>query len=49
MELAAVCDISEQRLDAVKKKYPEIPVFNNAEDMYKKRLVQCGYYCRSAL
>lgn len=38
MELAAVCDISERRLDAVKKKYPQIPVFNNAEDMYKSGL-----------
>lgn len=38
MELAAVCDISEQRRNAFKKLYPDIPVFDNAEDLYKSGL-----------
>lgn len=35
MVLGAVCDIDEERLDECKKLYPDIPVYNNAEDMYK--------------
>lgn len=34
MELAAVCDISEARRRAVKERYSDIPVFENAEEMY---------------
>jgi len=35
MVLAAVCDHDESRRDAFAKQYPEIPVFENAEDLYK--------------
>ena len=38
MELTAVCDISEQRRNAVKGLYPDIPVFDNAEALYKSGL-----------
>lgn len=38
MELAAICDISEARRDVFKERYPDIPVFENAEDMYKSGL-----------
>lgn len=35
VEFTAVCDISEERREAVKEKYPEIAVFENAEELYK--------------
>ena len=35
MELGAVCDIDEERLNECKKLYPDIPVYKDAEDMYK--------------
>lgn len=35
MVLGAVCDIDEVRLNECKKLYPDIPVYNNAEGMYK--------------
>ena len=35
MKLAAICDISEPRREAAKKAYPDVPVFENAEEMYK--------------
>lgn len=38
MELAAMCDIAEARRVAFAKKYPDIPVFENAEDLYKSGL-----------
>ncbi|MBQ4527103.1 MAG: Gfo/Idh/MocA family oxidoreductase [Clostridia bacterium] len=38
MTLAAVCDNDETRRDAFKKLYPEIPVFENAEELYKSGL-----------
>ena len=38
MELAAVCDISEARRSALKEAYPDVPVFDNAEDMFKSGL-----------
>ena len=38
MELAAICDTSQTRLDAANKAMPEVTLFNNAEDMYKSGL-----------
>ncbi|MBE6750774.1 MAG: Gfo/Idh/MocA family oxidoreductase [Ruminococcaceae bacterium] len=38
MELGAVCDIDVDRRDALVKKYPNIPVFENYEDLYKSGL-----------
>jgi len=38
MEVSAVCDISPARLDALKASYPEIPVFDNATDLFKSGL-----------
>lgn len=38
MELVAICDIAEARRKAFSEKYPDIPVFENAEDMYKSGL-----------
>ena len=38
MELAAVCDIAEARRKVFGEKYPDIPVFENAEDLYKSGL-----------
>ena len=38
MELAAACDIAEARRKAFGEKYPDIPVFENAEDLYKSGL-----------
>jgi len=38
MEIGAVCDISEARRKAVNEAYPEIPVFENAEDLFKSGL-----------
>lgn len=39
MELTAMCDISETRRDFLKKKYPDVPVFEKAEDLYQSGLV----------
>ena len=38
MELAAVCDTDIERRNALKEDYPEIPVFETAEDLYKSGL-----------
>lgn len=38
MELAAVCDIAPARLAAFQKRYPQIPVFDNASAMYQSGL-----------
>lgn len=38
MEVGAVCDISGARRDVAKKNYPELPVFETAEDLYKSGL-----------
>ncbi|MBQ8815196.1 MAG: Gfo/Idh/MocA family oxidoreductase [Lachnospiraceae bacterium] len=35
MELGAVCDISPERRAAVKAKYPDIPVYEQATDLFK--------------
>ncbi len=39
IELAAICDISESRREAAKAAYPDIPVFDNATDMFKSGLI----------
>lgn len=38
MELAAACDNDPERLKELREKYPELPVFENATDMYKSGL-----------
>ena len=38
MEVSAVCDCSPARLDALNAVYPQIPVFDNATDMFKSGL-----------
>lgn len=38
MELAAVCDIAQARREAFAAKYPQIPVFETAEEMFKSGL-----------
>ncbi|MBQ7793295.1 MAG: Gfo/Idh/MocA family oxidoreductase [Clostridia bacterium] len=38
VELVAVCDTDKSRLDAFSGRYPEIPVFDSAEAMYKSGL-----------
>ncbi|MBR5586573.1 MAG: Gfo/Idh/MocA family oxidoreductase [Clostridia bacterium] len=35
MEIAAICDISEEKRAKAKNDYPDIPVFATAEEMYK--------------
>jgi predicted dehydrogenase len=35
-DCTAVCDINPKRLDEAKEKYPDIAVYDNAEDMLKK-------------
>lgn len=42
MELGAVCDISEQRREIVSKRYPQVKVFENAEDMYRSGLIDAA-------
>ena len=39
MELAAICDIDEERIEAAKKAHPDVPVFTDVEDMYKSGLI----------
>ena len=38
MELTAICDIAPARIEAAKEKHPDVPVFDNAEDLYKSGL-----------
>ena len=38
LELTAICDISSQRVKEAKEKYPEISVFDNAENLYESGL-----------
>ena len=38
MELAAVCDIAPKRREAVAELFKDVPVFDNAEDLYKSGL-----------
>ena len=35
MELAAICDISEARREKAKELYPDLAVFENADELYK--------------
>ncbi len=39
MELAAICDISEQRREYAKSKYPDVPVFESSHDLITSGLV----------
>ncbi|MBE7045177.1 MAG: Gfo/Idh/MocA family oxidoreductase [Ruminococcaceae bacterium] len=39
MVLGALCDILPQKREALKKQYPDVPVFADAEEMYKSGLV----------
>lgn len=39
IELAAMCDTDPDRIKAFSEKYPDIPTFLNAEDMYKSGLI----------
>ena len=39
MVVGAICDISPTRREAVKAQYPDIPVFENATDMFKSGLI----------
>lgn len=38
MKLGAICDIQPERIKAAKEKYPQVPVFDNATDLYKSGL-----------
>ncbi len=38
MELAAICDIAEKRREAAKEAYPDVAIFEKAEDLYKSGL-----------
>ena len=38
MALGAVCDISPARQEAARKQYPQVPVFGDAEEMYRSGL-----------
>lgn len=40
MEVAAICDINPKKLENAKELYPDIPVFEKAEDMYKSGLIE---------
>ena len=40
MEVTAVCDISAEKREAVKTAYPEIAVFDDAEELYKSGLCE---------
>lgn len=39
MVLAGICDISKERRDCAKKQYPDVPVFESAEEMFESGLV----------
>lgn len=38
MTIGAVCDVAQARLDAVQREYPQLPVFDNATEMFKSGL-----------
>ncbi len=40
MEISAVCDINPERLKYARELFPDIPVFEKAEDMYKSGLCE---------
>ena len=35
MKLGAICDIAEQRISEAKEMYPNVPVFDNATELFK--------------
>ena len=39
MEICALCDIDEKKRDLIKEMYPDIPVFADAEEMFKSGLI----------
>ena len=39
MKLGALCDIDRDKLSTLEEKYPDVPLFENAEDMMKSGLV----------
>ena len=39
VELTAICDNDPDRLEVAKKKYPDVKLFDNAEDMYKSGVI----------
>ncbi|MBE7050638.1 MAG: Gfo/Idh/MocA family oxidoreductase [Ruminococcaceae bacterium] len=54
MELSAICDILPQRLDVARKLYPEVPLYDNATDLYKSGkcdlvLIAVPHYDHSSL
>ena len=40
MVISAVCDINPERLKYARELFPDIPVFEKAEDMYKSGLCE---------
>ena len=40
MELCAICDTDDKKLETAKETYPDIPLFNDAEEMYKSGLIE---------
>ncbi len=45
MELTAICDISENRRNAAKGFFPDLPIFDNAEDLMKSGLCDAVVIC----
>ena len=43
VELAALCDISEDRRKVFSEQYPDVPVFADAEDLYKSGLCDAAF------
>lgn len=39
MEIGALCDIDEKKRELIKELYPDVPVFADAEEMYKSGLI----------
>lgn len=35
MVIGAICDIAEERLEEAKKLYPDVPVFKDADELFK--------------
>lgn len=38
MELGAICDIAPARCEAARQEYPQVPVFGEAEELYRSGL-----------
>ena len=45
MELTAICDISENRRNAARGFFPDMPIFDNAEDLIKSGLCDAVVIC----